>query len=226
MNDLEELVLNEQDDVQFVHFRVNYEHIFDTIIEDYCPYLPNSEDRLVSTEINAERSPHYWEDFIIRYLQAERSPHYWEDFMIRYLQANLKDTIVKFLVDPLKFKSEEIRDVYDMVNEYSACTSKRIARGRILFLVLFMSKELGDDMHKILNDQLKIEVPIDLVEPFVKYLKIKYARELVSCINALVDDVKSDEQYKNSEIVMKAVRRAEMRLCVMRRDLKCRTLET
>jgi hypothetical protein len=180
---------------------VNYEHIFDTIIKEYCPYLQKSEDRLKPAEV------------------LERSPEYWEDFMIRYLPDNLKDTIVNFLVDPLKFQNEEIRDVYDLVKEYSALTSKNVARCRILFLVLFMSKELGNDMYKIMNDQLKIEVPIDLVEYFVKYLKIKYARELVDCINSLVDYVKCEKQYKDSEIVIKAVRRAEMRLCVMRRDL-------
>lgn len=202
MNDFDGVELNEQNDVHFVHFRVNYEHIFDTIIKEYCPYLPKSEDRLRwSTEV------------------LERRAKYWEDFMIRYLPTNLHITIVNFLVDPLKFQSEEIRDVYDLVKEYSALASKNIARGRILFLVLFMSKELGNEMYQILNEQLKIEVPIDLVEYFVKYLKIKYARELVFCINALIDDVKSENQYKNSEIVMKAVRRAEMRICVMRRDL-------
>jgi hypothetical protein len=146
----------------------------------------------------------------------ERSPEDWEDFMIRYLPDNLKDTIVNFLVDPLKFQN-----VYDLVKEYSALSSKNIARCRILFPVLFMSKELGNEMYQILNDQLKIEVPIDLVEYFVKYLKIKYARELVDCINSVVDYVKSEKQYKDSEIVMKAVRRAEMRICVMRRDLSC-----
>jgi hypothetical protein len=205
MNDLDELDINEQNDVHFVHFRVNYEHIFDTIIKEYCPYLPKSEDRL-------------------RYTEANRNVEYWEDFRIRYLQASkpdLKDAIVNFLVDPLKFRSEEISDVYDLVKEYSALTSKNIARCRILFLVLFMSKELGNELHQILNDQLKIEVPIDLIEHFVKYLKIKYARELVFCINALVDDVKYEKQHRNSEIVMKAVRRAEMRICVMRRDLLC-----
>ena len=201
MNDFDQLETDEQNDVHFVHFRVNYEHIFDTIIEEYCPYLPKSEDRLKPAE------------------GLERSIEYWEDFMIRYLPDNLKDTIVNFLVDPLKFQNEWIRDVYDLVKEYSALTSKNIARCRILFLVLFMSKELGNDMYKIMNDQLKIEVPIDLVEYFVKYLKIKYARELAFCINCLVDDVKCDNQYRNSEIVIKAVRRAEMRLCVMRRDL-------
>ena len=204
MNDFDQLETDEQNDVHFVHFRVNYEHIFDTIIKEYCPYLPKSEDRLMSTEVNLERSPEYW-----------------EDFMLRYLPDNLKDTIVNFLVDPLKFQNEEIRDVYDLVKEYSALTSKNIARCRILFLVLFMSKELENELYQILNDQLKIEVPIDLVEYFVKYLKIKYARELVFCINCLVDDVKCDNQYRNSEIVIKAVRRAEMRICVMRRDLSC-----
>lgn len=203
MNDFDRLEIDEQNDVHFVHFRVDYGHIFDTIIEEYCPYLPKSEERLRSTE------------------GLELSPEDWEDFMIRYLPDNLKDTIVNFLVDPLKFQNEEIRDVYDLVKEYSALTSKNTARCRILFLVLFMSKELENEMYQILNDQLKIEVPIDLVEYFVKYLKIKYARELVFCINALVDDVKYEKQYKNSEIVIKAVRRAEMRICVMRRDLSC-----
>lgn len=202
MNDFDRLEIDEQNDVHFVHFRVDYGHIFDTIIKEYCPYLPKSEDRLRSTEVNLERSQEYW-----------------EDFMIRYLPDNLKDTIVNFLVDPLKFQNEEIRDVYDLVKEYSALTSKNIARCRILFLVLFMSKELENEMYQILNDQLKIEVPIDLVEYFVKYLKIKYARELAFCINCLVDDVKYEKQYKDSEMVMKAVRRAEMRICVMRRDL-------
>ena len=201
MNDLDQLETDEQNDVHFVHFRVNYEHIFDTIIEEYCPYLPKSEDLLKPAEV------------------LERSPEDWEYFVLKYLPDNLKDTIVNFLVDPLKFQNEWIRDVYDLVKEYSALTSKNIARCRILFLVLFMSKELGNDMYKIMNDQLKIEVPIDLVEYFVKYLKIKYARELAFCINCLVDDVKCDNQYRNSEIVIKAVRRAEMRLCVMRRDL-------
>lgn len=204
MNDLDELDLNDQNDVHFVHFRVNYEHIFDTIIKEYCPYLPKSEDRL------------RWSPDVL-----ERKAEYWEDFTIRYLPTNLHDTIVNFLVDPMSFKNEEIRDVYDIVKEYSALTTKNIARCRIMLLVLFMSKELENEMHQILNDQLKIEVPIDLVEYFVKYLKIKYARELVLCINALIDDVKSEKRYKNSEIVMKAVRRAEMRICVMRRDLLC-----
>lgn len=197
MNDFDRLEIDEQNDVHFVHFRVDYEHIFDTIIEEYCPYLLKSEYRLKPVEVLNRR----------------------EDFMIRYLPDNLKDTIVNFLVDPLKFQNEEICDVYDLVKKYSALTCKNIARCRILFLVLFMSKELENEMYQILNDQLKIEVPIDLVEYFVKYLKIKYARELVFCINCLVDDVKCHDQYKNSEIVMKAVRRAEMRICVMRRDL-------
>lgn len=202
MNDLDELDINEKKDVHFVHFRVNYEHIFDTIIKEYCPYLPKSEDRLSSTEL------------LNRFTPEAR-----EDFMIRYLPTDLHDKIVNFLVDPMSFKNEDIRDVYDLVKEYSALTSKNIARCRILFLVLFMSKELGNDMYKILNDQLKIEVPLDLVEYFVEYLKLKYPSELVFCINALVDDVKSEMQYRNSEIVMKAVRRAELRLCAMRRDL-------
>ncbi len=198
MNDFDRLEIDEQNDVHFVHFRVNYGHIFDTIIKEYCPYLLKSEDPLKPAEV------------------LERSPEDWEDFMIRYLPDNLKDTIVNFLVDPLKFQN-----VYDLVKEYLALSSKNIARCRILFLVLFMSKELGNDMYKIMNDQLKIEVPIDLVEYFVKYLKIKYARELVDCINSVVDYAKCDNQYRNSEIVIKAVRRAEMRLCVMRRNLSC-----
>ncbi len=204
MNDFDRIDINEQNDVNFVHFRVNYEHIFDTIIKEYCPYLPKSEDRL------------RWSAYVL-----ERRAEYWEDFTIRYLPTILHHAIVNFLVDPMSFKNEEISDVYDLVKEYSALTSKKVARCRILLLVLFMSKELENEMYQILNDQLKIEVPIDLVEYFVKYLKIKYARELVFCINALVDDVKSENRYKNSEIVMKAVRRAEMRICVMRRDLLC-----
>lgn len=203
MNDFDQLETDEQNDVHFVHLKVNYEHIFETIIEEYCPYLPKSEDRLKPAEV------------------LERSPEDWEYFVLRYLPDNLKDTIVNFLVDPLKFQNEGIRDVYDLVKEYSALTSKNIARCRILFLVLFMSKELENEMYQILNEQLKIEVPIDLVEYFVKYLKIKYARELAFCINCLVVEVKCDNQYRNSEIVIKAVRRAEMRLCVMRRDLSC-----
>jgi hypothetical protein len=199
MNDFDRLSLNVPNDGQWAHFQVNWEHIFDTIIKDYCPYLPKSEDLLMSSEVN-------------------RNKEYWEYFVIKYLPTNLKDAIVKFLVDPLSFKSEDgsISDVYDLVKEYSASTSKIVARCRILFLVLFMSKEFGNEMHQILNEQLKIEVPIDLVEYFVQYLKSKYASAILVCVSELVDDVKSENPYKSSEIVMKAVRRAEMRLCVMR----------